>query len=766
MDETEYTHFNQALGATIKRWRAHVQAEGTILANPLLQACEYDFEALMTKHKNQCFVVALIALCKSGKSTFLNALMGCDYLPSHNLPETARIVRVDHTPELPEGRLTDPHAHEHVDGHTNIKNRLKSFNDEARARGIPSPNELRLEVPFVALKNKSFHGQRFSVLDTPGPNEAKGSVMVQQVKHIMAKADVILYLLDYTKLKTKEEQEMFATLRELRSDLCEGFQDRIFLIVNKMDLRNRNGLTPSETVEYIAKLLQTDLPGLNVDKSRVIPVSAENALLARQIENGTANEAVRADIVSKLYGCLQDEDVELDKLKADAPQLLKKSGVEELERKVITFLYNNKARILMDSTVGDTMRHLSRVHNYLITCRAALATQKNLKEVARLKADLDNVAQTFHHVVKAFDGTRTSMHNWVKKQFSDFKLQCNHYLQTTLESTEYCQVTHTSKEEVTISIAQQSAKLSKHLEDMFRNFRLELESDAYKQQEVLFDSLSKEIQPLVARVEKEVGEFLDIGKSLYPVSVRLSWGEQDDFSTDIDRHVEQMVSKTTGELNFQQDDTTGWCRWFRKKHTVRIPVEVYTSNTGTLVDHWKSIVDANTDQSTHTSISIISSKVNAALQNAQQYLQSYIDSYGGAIQHTIKIFNANETKRQTRLQHINALIDDLKADMRALVSMKFVRVNEDWQQRIMSAIEADERQPLAHTHIATPLPPKQTTTTTTSTSSTYTGQTSTSLSTDLQEGGDDSDTSLFGSDDEDLMYPAAAPLPGGGLVGA
>ena len=68
--------------------------------------------------------------------------------------------------------------------------------------------------------------------------------LVKQVQQIMNKADVILYLLDYTKLKTKEEEEMFANLRVLRADLCENFPDRLFLIVNKIDLRNRHGLSP------------------------------------------------------------------------------------------------------------------------------------------------------------------------------------------------------------------------------------------------------------------------------------------------------------------------------------------------------------------------------------------------------------------------------------------------------------------------------------------------------------------------------------------
>lgn len=44
--------------------------------NPFLLEAERGFLVVLHKHQTKCFNVALVALCKSGKSTFLNAMMG------------------------------------------------------------------------------------------------------------------------------------------------------------------------------------------------------------------------------------------------------------------------------------------------------------------------------------------------------------------------------------------------------------------------------------------------------------------------------------------------------------------------------------------------------------------------------------------------------------------------------------------------------------------------------------------------------------------
>ena len=54
------------------------------------QLCSYDIE--------HHFMVINVTILYAGKSTLLNALLGAICLPSSNVPETARITRIIHTP--------------------------------------------------------------------------------------------------------------------------------------------------------------------------------------------------------------------------------------------------------------------------------------------------------------------------------------------------------------------------------------------------------------------------------------------------------------------------------------------------------------------------------------------------------------------------------------------------------------------------------------------------------------------------------------------
>src|SRR5262245_20953246 len=65
-------------------------------ANPNLERVAADLARLAEKAAAQTFQVAVVALCKSGKSTLINALLGAEFLPTTNTPETAGVVRVRH----------------------------------------------------------------------------------------------------------------------------------------------------------------------------------------------------------------------------------------------------------------------------------------------------------------------------------------------------------------------------------------------------------------------------------------------------------------------------------------------------------------------------------------------------------------------------------------------------------------------------------------------------------------------------------------------
>eukprot|EP00668_Euglena_longa_P040440 GGOE01053252.1.p1 GENE.GGOE01053252.1~~GGOE01053252.1.p1 ORF type:complete len:779 (-),score=298.54 GGOE01053252.1:1913-4249(-) len=705
LSQEEYDVLHASLGAVIARWRVHAQAERQFLPCAILAAVEQDFVDLAAKHRKQCFVVAVVALCKSGKSTFMNALMGCDYLPSHNLPETARIVRVKHT-VTEEGYLTDGEGNV-VHGHAAIRERLKVLNHEARASGMWQPDagntsvtdpglfELVLHAPFVSLEGKPFDQQSFAMLDTPGPNEAKCMPLVKQVQQIMNKADVILYLLDYTKLKTKEEEEMFANLRHLRADLCDSLPDRLFLIVNKIDLRNRHGLSPKQTVTYVADMLSNNIPELKLQPDRVLLVSSEYALLSRQVRNGTASEATKADFCEKMYGLLSDEDNSEERMYTDAPLLLSRSGFTEMESHVLSFMYDNKRGILIDSILGDALRHLCQFYNYLITCRGALLTEKNEAEICTLKEALNVVLRRFERVKEDIQVKKSAIQEWVEASFHQFHRECDSFLERTFTSADYTYVSR-NQEDITYVLTQKSSELAKELDIMFHRFRTGLENEAFEQQDRIYKELSKEIQPFCEEAEKHVGEFLDISESLYPVPVQFPCGDRDHFSSDLNEQIEMMITRAKGTLVYEDPSRkkkeAGWCHWLSSKNKVSIPVDLYTTNREALTNYWRRLVVQNTQESCTTAKAVVSTKVSAAFDVAQSYLQTYLDGYCNTIQFTICNFSDNETKRINRLHHVNSLIADLRCDMRTLLGMRSRHADSAWLHRMLDALDTTEEE--------------------------------------------------------------------------
>lgn len=134
----------------------------------------------------------------AGKSTLLNALLGDKVLPSSNVTETARIVRLQHAPARTLPLLSYPipgGGRVQVEGVPLVREHLRQLNAAARngnaggsagspgagRGGAAAPEEaaLVIEAPIAALAAASEaaagEGQlhpRVALLDTPGPNEA------------------------------------------------------------------------------------------------------------------------------------------------------------------------------------------------------------------------------------------------------------------------------------------------------------------------------------------------------------------------------------------------------------------------------------------------------------------------------------------------------------------------------------------------------------------------------------------------------------------
>lgn len=55
-----------------------------------------------------------------------------------------------------------------------------------------------------------------------------------QVERLLDGVDAVLYLLDYTKLKTADEADLFARLTRINPQLVARLSQRLFFVVNKV----------------------------------------------------------------------------------------------------------------------------------------------------------------------------------------------------------------------------------------------------------------------------------------------------------------------------------------------------------------------------------------------------------------------------------------------------------------------------------------------------------------------------------------------------
>lgn len=77
------------------------------------------------------------------------------------------------------------------------------------------------------------------------------------MEKLLEDVDAVIYVLDYTKLKTVEEEEMLQDIQKINPALVERMSQRMFFVVNKFDVASTGqGLNEMETKEYVFNLLR------------------------------------------------------------------------------------------------------------------------------------------------------------------------------------------------------------------------------------------------------------------------------------------------------------------------------------------------------------------------------------------------------------------------------------------------------------------------------------------------------------------------------
>lgn len=244
-------------------------------------------------HKIEYVVVSTMS---SGKSTFINALMGKNIMPSENQACTGKIFKLeslfgeqkDMMCIKRNGKLERYLLEEKV---------LKKLNLE---EGI---DQIDIQVKYPNIHNN------ISIYDTPGVNSFQNKGHKDVTYSFLEKSKIknIIYIFNATNLATEDDQFFLLDIEELKNkkDL------KIMFILNKIDNIDKTKENKEKIIEGVEKYIKDN----GFENYSLFPLSAYCAKLIRKALNN--NLKTRAEILDlkKYYNLSKiEEDLEKDEL--------------------------------------------------------------------------------------------------------------------------------------------------------------------------------------------------------------------------------------------------------------------------------------------------------------------------------------------------------------------------------------------------------------------------------------------------------------------
>lgn len=237
-------------------------------------SCFYDFKNSLTEYNKLRIVnVGVCAAMSAGKSSFVNALLGYDYLPMRNEATTARITSV-----------SDNDNAEKLIGFTIHSNKILSVSRDLNTKTIDewnSDNEVEHIILQGNLDNIGNDGVIVTVHDTPGTNNSGDTKHHDMTFEFLKnnKMDAIIFVANVEHLCTTDEAEL---LKELYEKVIELQNIPVIFVLNKADSVD----TEKETLESVITHYKDYIKELGFTNSRFFPVSAKAArLLKMAIKN-------------------------------------------------------------------------------------------------------------------------------------------------------------------------------------------------------------------------------------------------------------------------------------------------------------------------------------------------------------------------------------------------------------------------------------------------------------------------------------------------
>lgn len=217
--------------------------------------------------------VCVMATMSSGKSTFLNAILGDEILPERNEACTARALAVINIPGE-----TGPKAYIKKNDGKKYRVSLHDSNTAAKINSDESVDEVLIvkEIPTITNTGKSI-----VFFDTPGVNNSGDIRHAKRTEEIIDRLHrgLIIYLLNATQLAANDDELL---LRMVIDHVKRNPELKIIFVLNKIDMLDEEKESISEVIKDAVEYIRDH----GYEEIHIFPLSALSAKTFRMKLNG------------------------------------------------------------------------------------------------------------------------------------------------------------------------------------------------------------------------------------------------------------------------------------------------------------------------------------------------------------------------------------------------------------------------------------------------------------------------------------------------
>ena len=216
----------------------------------------------------EIFPVCVMATMSSGKSTFINAILGAEILPERNEACTARALAVidNDSSSCPKAYIVKKSGER---GFAQIDDRfvMEKINSDEEV------SHVLVEMNIPAIENMV---KPVVLIDTPGVNNSGDMRHAERTKKVLDEMSrgIIIYILNATQLATNDD----ALLLQMVSDhVKENPELNICFVLNKIDMLDEDKESVADTVA----MARSYIGDYGFEKALIYPLSALSAKILR-----------------------------------------------------------------------------------------------------------------------------------------------------------------------------------------------------------------------------------------------------------------------------------------------------------------------------------------------------------------------------------------------------------------------------------------------------------------------------------------------------